>query len=127
MTRLAYFGKCYLITALGAKESKQWVTVALLVSATGTKAKPIFIWRSENPLCLCLVLISLFYLSVIQNNNYNHTISVADALIFKLTPDETNFKLLFKQGHSPSRAHFEYEQVLVDKNINSKISDIYNI
>ena len=51
---------------------------------------------------------------------------MADALRFRRTPDETKFKLLFKQGHSPSSAHFVYEnkpQILVT----SKISDTYNI
>ena len=43
---------------------------------------------------------------------------------------------MFKQGHSPSSAHLEYEtnlmykdkpQLLADRNINPKISDVYNI
>ena len=43
---------------------------------------------------------------------------------------------LFKQGHSPSSAHLEYEtnlmfldnpHLLADRNINPKISDVYNL
>ena len=51
---------------------------------------------------------------------------------------ETKLKYydLFKQGHSPSSAHLEYEtnlmykdkpQFLADRNTNPKISDVYNI
>ena len=36
----------------GGKKSKQRVTVALFVSASGHKEKPVFIWKSENPRCL---------------------------------------------------------------------------
>ena len=36
----------------GGKKSKQRVTIALFVSASGHKQKPIFIWKSENPKCL---------------------------------------------------------------------------
>ena len=42
---------------------------------------------------------------------------------------------LFRQGHSPSSAHLEYEtkltykdtQLLADRHINPKISDVYNL
>ena len=71
-------------------------------------------------------------------HNHNHTISVADALRFRPISEETKSKYydLFKQGHSPSSAHLEYEtnlmykdkpQLLADRNINPKISDVYNI
>ena len=36
----------------GGKKSKQRVTIALFVSASGHKEKPVFIWKSENPRCL---------------------------------------------------------------------------
>ena len=36
----------------GGKKSKLRVTIALFVSASGHKEKPVFIWRSENPRCL---------------------------------------------------------------------------
>ena len=36
----------------GGKKSKQKVTIALFVSASGRKEKPVFIWKSENPRCL---------------------------------------------------------------------------
>ena len=35
------------------KKSKQRVIIALLVSASGHKEKQAFIWKSENPRCLC--------------------------------------------------------------------------
>ena len=71
-------------------------------------------------------------------HNHNHTISVADALRLRPISEETKSKYydLFKQGHSPSSAHLEYEtnlmykdkpQLLADRNINPKISDVYNI
>ena len=36
----------------GGKKSKERVTVALFVSASGQKEKPVFIWKSETPRCL---------------------------------------------------------------------------
>ena len=36
----------------GGKKSKLRVTIALFVSASGHKEKPVFIWKSENPRCL---------------------------------------------------------------------------
>ena len=39
--------QCY-----GGKKSRKRVTVALFVSAAGTKEKPILIWKSETPRCL---------------------------------------------------------------------------
>ncbi len=36
----------------GGKKSKQRVTNALFVSASGHKGKPVFIWKSGNPRCL---------------------------------------------------------------------------
>lgn len=36
----------------GGKKCKQRITVALFVSATGAKEKPVVIWKSENPRCL---------------------------------------------------------------------------
>ena len=36
----------------GGKKSKQRVTIALFISASGHKEKPVFIWKSENPSCL---------------------------------------------------------------------------
>ena len=34
------------------KKSKQRVTIALFVSASGHKEKPVFIWKAEKPRCL---------------------------------------------------------------------------
>ena len=58
--RLAYFGGLCLIkdsekggrSVKGGKKSKLWITVALFVSASGMKEKPIVITKSENPRCL---------------------------------------------------------------------------
>ena len=36
----------------GGKKSKQRITVAFFVSASGHKEKPVVIWKSENPRCL---------------------------------------------------------------------------
>ena len=36
----------------GGKKSKQRITVAFFVSASGHKEKPVVIWTSENPRCL---------------------------------------------------------------------------
>lgn len=36
----------------GGKKSKQRVTIALFVSASRHKEKPVFIWKSENLRCL---------------------------------------------------------------------------
>ena len=36
----------------GGKKSKERVTVALFVSASGQKEKPVLIWKSETPRCL---------------------------------------------------------------------------
>ena len=55
-----YFGELCLIMALGSREknargvkkSKQWITVAFFVSASGKKEKPVVIWKSDNPQCL---------------------------------------------------------------------------
>ena len=68
----------------------------------------------------------------------NHLVHVADALRFRPIAEDTKAKYydLFKQGHSPSSAHLEYEtnlmfldnpHLLADRNINPKISDVYNL
>ena len=36
----------------GGKKCKQRITVALFVTASGKKEKPLLIWKSENPRCL---------------------------------------------------------------------------
>ena len=75
---------------------------------------------------------------VMLQHNHNHTINVADALRFRPISEETKAQYydLFKQGHSPSSAHLEYEtnlmytespQLLADRNINPKTSDVYNL
>ncbi len=35
----------------GGKKSKRRITVTFIVTAAGTKEKPIIIWKSENPRC----------------------------------------------------------------------------
>ncbi len=39
-------------SCMGGKKSKQRVTIAFFVSASGHKEKSVFIWKSENPRCL---------------------------------------------------------------------------
>ena len=79
-----------------------------------------------------------YLIEVKLHHTHNHSINVADALRFRPISEETKSKYydLFKQGHSPSSAHLEYEtnlmytynpQLLADRNINPKISDVYNI
>ena len=48
----------------GGKKSKQWVTVAFLVSAADIRRNP-FLFGGQTIHVDCVVLISLFYLSVI--------------------------------------------------------------
>ena len=71
-------------------------------------------------------------------HTHNHLVNVADALRLRPIAEDTENKYyeLFKQGHSPSSAHLEYEtnlmlldnpQLLADRNINPKISDVYNL
>ena len=68
-------------------------------------------------------------------HTHNHLVNVADALRFRPIAEDTKAKYydLFKQGHSPS---MEYEtnltfmdnpHLLADRNINPKISDVYNL
>ena len=70
-------------------------------------------------------------------NIHNLLVNVADALHFRPIAEDTKAKYydIFKQGHSPSSAHIEYEanllllddqHLLVDTNKNPKISDVYN-
>ena len=70
----------------------------------------------------------------IKNTHY-HPINVADALRFRPIAEDTKAKYydLFKQGHSPSSAHLEYEtnltlldnpHLLADRNMNPKLSDM---
>lgn len=79
-----------------------------------------------------------FLVKVTLKHTHNHLISVADALRFRPISDKTKAKYydLFKQGHSPSSSHLECEtnlmysdnpQLLADRNINPKLSDVYNL
>ena len=79
-----------------------------------------------------LVLVNL-------KHDHNHPVHAADALRFRPIAEDTRKKYydLFKLGHSPASAHLEYEttlmlkmdnpQALADRNINPKVSDVYNI
>ena len=79
-----------------------------------------------------------YLIEAMLQHTHNHAINVADALRFRPISDKTKSKYydLFKQGHSPSCAHLEYEtnlmyqhdpQLLADRNINPKTSDVYNL
>ena len=81
---------------------------------------------------LSLVLVNL-------KHDHNHPVHAADALRFRPIAEDTRKKYydLFKLGRSPASAHLEYEttlmlkmenpQALADRNINPKVSDVYNI
>ena len=77
-------------------------------------------------------------MDVILKHTHNHLVDVADALRFRPVSKSTKDKYydLFRQGHSPSSAHLEYEthltymdnpKLLADRNVNPKISDVYNL
>ena len=79
-----------------------------------------------------------YLIEAMLQHTHNHAINVANALRFRPISDETKSKYydIFKQGHSPSSAHLEYEtnlmyqhdpQLLADRNINPKTSDVYNL
>ena len=79
-----------------------------------------------------------FLVDVALKHTHNHMVNVADALRFRPLSESTKEKYydLFRQGHSPSSAHLEYEthltfmdnpKVLADRNVNPKVSDVYNL
>ena len=78
-----------------------------------------------------------FCVALTLKHIHNHLIDVADALRFRPLSDSTKEKYydLFRQGHSPSSAHLEYEsqvtymdtQLLADRQVNPKRSDVYNL
>ena len=68
-------------------------------------------------------------------HTHNHLIIIADALRFRPISEKTKdtYYELFKQGHSASSAHLEYEtnlmytdpHVLADRHENPKVSDVF--
>ena len=79
-----------------------------------------------------------FSSEVILKHSHNHLVHVADALRFRRMSKTTIEKYydLFRQGHSPSSAHLEYEtnimycdepHLIADRSVNPKISDVYNL
>ena len=79
-----------------------------------------------------------FLVGVALKHTHNHMVNVADALRFRPLSESTKEKYydLFRQGHSPSSAHLEYEthltymdnpKVLAGRNVNPKVSDVYNL
>ena len=79
-----------------------------------------------------------FGADVVLKHNHNHLVHVADALRFRRMSVDTKEKYydLFSQGHSPATAHLEYEtslmycdepQLIADRNVNPKKSDVYNL
>ena len=101
--------------------------------------------NNRNTDCPAQILVTLlppntrdgFCVAVTLKHTHNHFVDVADALQFRRITDSTKEKYydLFRQGHSPSSAHLEYEtqltykdtQLLADRNVNPKISDVYNM
>ena len=72
-----------------------------------------------------------FCVDVILKHTHNHLVDVADALRFRPVSKSTK-ENLFRQGHSPSSAHLEYEthltymdgymdKLLADRKVNPKI------
>ena len=69
-----------------------------------------------------------FCVTVTLKHTHNHLVDVADALRFRPVSESTKEKYydLFRQGHSPSSAHLEYEtqltykdtQLLADRHVN---------
>ena len=79
-----------------------------------------------------------FCVDVTLSHTHNHAVDIADALRFRPISECTKQKYydLFRQGHSPASAHLEYEthltykeepNLLADRSINPKLSDIYNL
>jgi hypothetical protein len=79
-----------------------------------------------------------YLVEVDVKHTHNHLVNVADALRFRPITEDTKTKYfdLFKQGHSPSSAHLEYEtnlmfldnpHLIADRNVNPKVSDVYNL
>ncbi len=77
-------------------------------------------------------------MDVILKHTHNHLVNVADALRLRPVSESTKEKYydLFRQGHSPSSAHLEYEthltymddhKLLANRNVNPKVSDVYNL
>lgn len=79
-----------------------------------------------------------FCTDIVLKHNHNHLVHVADALRFRRMSQATIDKYydLFRQGHSPSTAHLEYEtnimycdepHLIADRSTNPKVSDVYNL
>ena len=101
--------------------------------------------RNKNTGCPAQMIITIlppttrdgFCVALTLKHIHNHLIDVADALRFRPLSNSTKEKYydLFRQGHSPSSAHLEYEsqvtymdtQLLADRQVNPKRSDVYNL
>ena len=102
--------------------------------------------NNKNTDCPAQIILTLlpprkhdkFCVHVTLKHTHNHMVDIADALRFRPVSHNTKEKYydLFRQGHSPSSAHLEYEthltymddpNLLADRNVNPKISDVYNL
>ena len=80
----------------GGKKSKQRITVALFVTASGQKEKPVVIWKSENPRCLQRFNIACLPVSYYSQNKAWMTGDILEAVLSKLNHrlSGTNRKIL---------------------------------
>ena len=100
----------------------------------------------KNTDCPAQIIVTLFppkkrdgfCIDITLKHTHNHLTDVADSLRFRPVSESTKQKYydLFKQGHSPASAHLEYEthltymddpKLLADRNVNPKVSDVYNL
>jgi len=80
----------------GGKKTKQRLTVAFFVNATGKKEKPIVIWKSENPRCLRRFDKSLLPVTYFSQPKAWMTGDIMEAILSKLNRQmiSTNHKIL---------------------------------
>ena len=98
--------------------------------------------NNKNTDCPAQIIITLlppnthdgFCVAVTLKHTHNHLVDVADALRFRPVSESIKEKYydLFTQDHPPSSAYLEYEtqldtQLLADRHVNPKISDVYNL
>ncbi len=68
----------------GGKKSKQRITIAFFVTASGSKEKPIVIWRSKTPRCLQQFDKSLLPVTYFNQKNAWMTGDILEEILSKL-------------------------------------------
>ena len=79
----------------GGKKSKQRVTIAFFVTASGKKEKPIFIWKSENPRCLKRFNKSVLPVTYYSQKKAWMNAKIMESILTKLNNRFVSEKLLF--------------------------------